>query len=98
MVHNLPLMSWDPAGGRSFDWAASAQERLSDLIRKGDTAPSARNDALGREVRLAKPTPEHYLPLLTVLGLRKGDEPIEFFNDRTVMGSVSMTSIQLGSA
>jgi 4,5-DOPA dioxygenase extradiol len=95
MVHNLPLMSWEQPEA-AYDWAAEAQERFSDLIRKGDATSLARYETLGREVRLAVPTPEHYLPLLYVLGLRQGDEPIEFFNDRTVMGSVSMTSLQLG--
>ena len=58
----------------------------------------AHYDKLGSEVKLAIPTPEHYLPLLYVMGLRLPQDRLEIFNDRTVVGSVSMTSLQLGSA
>ena len=97
MVHNLRMMDWSRPDG-AFDWAATAQDRFSTLIREGDATALARYDALGSEVRLAIHTPEHYLPLLYVLGLRQAKESVTFFNDRTVMGSVSMTSIQIGSA
>ncbi len=95
MVHNLRMMNWRQPDG-AYDWAATAQDRFSTLIRAGDANALARYERLGSEVQLAIPTPEHYLPLLYVLGLRHKDEPLAFFNDRTVMGSVSMTSIQLG--
>ncbi|TDX00987.1 4,5-DOPA-extradiol-dioxygenase [Dinghuibacter silviterrae] len=97
MVHNLRMMNWHQPEG-AYDWAATAQERFSTLIREGDAAALAHYERLGPEARLAIPTPEHYLPLLYVLGLRGSNEPVEFFNDRTVMGSVSMTSIQIGAA
>ncbi|HTJ13781.1 MAG TPA: 4,5-DOPA dioxygenase extradiol [Dinghuibacter sp.] len=97
MVHNLRMMNWQLPDG-AYDWAAAAQERFNTLIRAGDAGALARYDALGREVGLAIPTPEHYLPLLYVLGLQQPGEPVSFFNDRTVMGSVSMTSLQIGTA
>jgi 4,5-DOPA dioxygenase extradiol len=97
MVHNLGMMNWDMPEG-AYDWAAIAQERFRDLIEKGDADALAHYDRLGPEVRLAIPTPEHYLPLLYVMGLRLPQDNLEIFNDRTVVGSVSMTSLQLGSA
>jgi 4,5-DOPA dioxygenase extradiol len=51
---------------------------------------------LGKEVQLAVPTPDHYLPLLYSLALKEENENIMFFNDKTVMGSLSMTSIMIG--
>ena len=53
---------------------------------------------LGAESRAAIPTPEHYLPLLYVLACQKAGEALEFFNDRTVMGAISMTSLLLGGS
>ena len=35
-------------------------------------------------------------PLLYVLGLRGATEEISFFNDKLVMGSISMTSVRVG--
>jgi 4,5-DOPA dioxygenase extradiol len=51
--------------------------------------------ALGQAAALSIPTPEHYLPMLYILGLRKQGEEAAFFNDRTVMGSIAMTSFIL---
>jgi 4,5-DOPA dioxygenase extradiol len=95
MVHNLRMMNWSLTNA-AYDWAATAQQRFRELIESRDAAALARYDALGPEVRMAIPTPEHYLPLLYTLGVIGGDEPLSFFNDQTVMGSVSMTSLQVG--
>ena len=53
--------------------------------------------ALHRAATDAVPTPEHYLPLLYALALQDGAEPLEFFNDEVVMGSVSMLSVRIGA-
>jgi 4,5-DOPA dioxygenase extradiol len=42
------------------------------------------------------PTPDHYLPLLYVLPLRRPDDPVRFPVDGFDGGSVSMTTVQLG--
>jgi 4,5-DOPA dioxygenase extradiol len=50
---------------------------------------------LGKEVQLAIPSPEHYLPLLYALGLKSEKEKISFFNDKTELGAISMTSVKI---
>ena len=95
MVHNLGRIDWKkPDGG--FDWAIEANGKFKDLIRTGQFANLANYSALGSAVNLSVPTPEHYLPLLYILGLKERDETIRFFNDQLVMGSISMTSLQIG--
>jgi 4,5-DOPA dioxygenase extradiol len=42
------------------------------------------------------PTPEHYIPLLYALGLKEEEETASFFNDRTELGAISMTSFRIG--
>jgi 4,5-DOPA dioxygenase extradiol len=94
MVHNLRAVDWDnPEGG--FDWAAGANGIIKDLIKGNDTSHLANYMSLGKEVAMAVPTPEHYLPLLYALALRKDHEEVTFFNDRLVMGSLSMTSFRV---
>ncbi len=51
---------------------------------------------LGREVELAVPSPEHFLPLLYTLALQAENEEVSLFNDKYVMGSISMTSVKIG--
>jgi 4,5-DOPA dioxygenase extradiol len=51
---------------------------------------------LGQAAKMSIPTPEHYLPLLYILGLKEEKEKVGFFNDKTLMGSISMTSVKVG--
>jgi 4,5-DOPA dioxygenase extradiol len=91
IVHNLRLVDWEqPDGG--FPWAEEMNTTFKDAILHHDHAGLINYPSFGEGAALAIPTPDHYLPLLYVLALQHNGESIEFFNDRIVMGSVSMTS------
>lgn len=97
MVHNLRVIDWrNPNGG--YDWAVTANNTMKQLITNNDHQPLIKYSGLGREMTLSVPTPEHYLPLLYTLGLKEENEGLSFFNDKTVMGSISMTSFKIGNA
>lgn len=98
MVHNLRLVAWDKMNEPDFgfDWAIGANDKFKALIESGDFKSLINYANLGREVQLAIPTPDHYLPLLYSLALKEKDEPISFFNDKPVMGSLTMTSVKIG--
>jgi 4,5-DOPA dioxygenase extradiol len=53
-------------------------------------------ESLGRDAVLAVPTPEHYLPLLYVLGTRAPGDAVRFPVEGIDGGSVSMLTVQLG--
>jgi 4,5-DOPA dioxygenase extradiol len=94
MVHNLGHVDWNnPDGG--YDWAINANNLLKKLISADDHSQLTNYVNLGDEIRLSIPTPEHYLPLLYILGLKEENETITFFNDKLVMGSLSMTSLKI---
>lgn len=101
IVHNFSEAAMRP--GADFntpfahDWAIEANERLKSLISNNDNRSLAEYYKLGSAIRLAVPTPEHYLPLLYATALRDNDESVSFFNDATVAGSFSMTSLLIGS-
>ncbi len=95
MVHNLRMVSWQQPGG--FDWADSFNEKLKTLIQSGDHKALANYQSLGTEAALSIPSPDHYLPLLYTLALQGKDEPVSFFNDKTLLGSLSMTSVRIGA-
>ena len=94
VVHNLRMADWNKAGG--FDWALGANERIKALIAENDHQRLIDYQSLGRELELAVPTPEHYLPLLYVLALKQEKESVTFFNDKTELGSISMVSLKCG--
>jgi 4,5-DOPA dioxygenase extradiol len=92
MVHNLRKINWhDPQGG--YDWAETANEKMKDFIRKGDHKSLIAYSKTGEEAQLAIPTQEHFLPLLYAITLQEKNETVSLFNDKLVMGSLSMTSI-----
>jgi 4,5-DOPA dioxygenase extradiol len=94
IVHNLGMISWQD--DKPFDWALEANEKVKKLINGHDYESLVKYDSLGKSMQMAVPTPEHYIPLLYTLGLRNDNENISFFNDKTVMGSISMTSLKIG--
>jgi 4,5-DOPA dioxygenase extradiol len=96
MVHNLRMVAWDKLNETEygFDWAVEMNGRFKELISSGDDKSLIAFDKLGSNGLLSIPTPEHYLPLVYTLGLRNANEPLSFFNDKLVGGSLSMTSVR----
>lgn len=98
MVHNLRQVAWDKPNDVEYghDWALEANALLKKLILENDHQALISYQSLGRAVQLAAPTPEHFLPLLYALALKQKDEEATFFNDKAVMGSLTMTSVKIG--
>ncbi len=94
LVHNLRLLDWRT--DRPFPWAAEFDRLAAELVRAGEHDRLADYPALGEAARLAIPTNEHYLPLLYVLALQQPEEPVVFFAEGVVYGSLSMRSLQIG--
>jgi 4,5-DOPA dioxygenase extradiol len=98
MVHNLGQIAWDHSGDPyyAYDWALQANNTFKKLIIEDNHKDLINYTALGREVRMAVPGPDHYLPMLYTLALKEEGEAIAFFNDKAVMGSITMTSLRIG--
>jgi len=95
MVHNLSMINWhQPSSG--FDWAIEMNEKFKKLITEGNHDHLINFESLGRAASLSIPTPEHYLPLLYTLGLQEKNDSVALFNDKILMGSISMTSVKVG--
>ena len=94
MVHNLWMVNWENPNA-VYDWAEEMNVKFKEYILNGDYKDLINYPSLGKAAMLSVPTAEHYLPMLYVLGLKEEKEQITFFNDKTVMGSVSMTSFKV---
>jgi 4,5-DOPA dioxygenase extradiol len=99
LVHNLGRVAWDKLNeiGFAFDWATEANELMKRYILNGDHSKLIGYKSLGRALDLAIPTPEHFLPLLYILALKGENEKVELFNDKAVAGSLTMTSVKIGT-
>jgi 4,5-DOPA dioxygenase extradiol len=81
-----------------YTWAASFHTRLMDCIRIGDHASILEWEAWegGKQ---AAPTPEHFLPLLYILGLVEADDAVTFPVEGVERaGSISMLAVQAAPA
>jgi 4,5-DOPA dioxygenase extradiol len=96
IVHNLHTYAWGNQKAHPFDWAVRFEEHARKLLLKGDDTQLIAYERLGHDAMLSIPTPDHYLPLLYVLGLRKKNERVSFPVNGVDGGSVSMLAIQIG--
>lgn len=95
MVHNLRIIDWNkPDTG--YDWAIETDTKMRQWISDGNHQALIDYKKGGRAFEQSIPTPEHYLPLLYTLGLQSKNEEASFFNTKTIMGSISMTSVKIG--
>lgn len=98
MVHNLRMVAWDklnePEYG--FDWALEMNDVFKNKILNGFHKELIQYEKLHKAATLAIPTPDHYYPLLYILALRTDNDKVEFFNDKAVGGSLTMTSVKIG--
>lgn len=95
MVHNLGMITWRNMNGPGYDWAIEANENFKKFISNNDHKSLIKYEALGTYAKLSIPSPDHWLPLLYTLALKEEKENISFFNDKTLAGSVSMTSVKI---
>jgi 4,5-DOPA dioxygenase extradiol len=87
LVHNLMTLV---RGGPAYDWAEEFDVRAAEAISKRDFRSLAEPVLLGKTLRLAHPTPEHYLPVLFPLAVSDEKDELNFFNASIDMGSISM--------
>ena len=96
LVHNLHAYAWGRHTPDPYDWAVRFEERARGLMLGGDIRQLVEYEKLGREALLSIPTPDHYLPLLYVLGARRSGERVCFPVEGIDGGSVSMLAVQAG--
>ena len=96
LVHNLHAYGWGRHSMEPYDWAVRFEKVVRDLMRAGEHGPLIAYEALDPDALLCVPTPDHYLPLLYVLGLRGRGETVSFPVEGFDGGSISMLSVRFG--
>lgn len=96
LVHNLHAYAWGRHIAEPYDWAARFEMTAKGMILGGEYKPLIHYETLGRDALLSIPTPEHYLPLLHVLGAKQLDDVVTFPIEGIDGGSVSMLAAKVG--
>jgi len=92
IVHNLRLMRMN---NPAFEWAAEFDSKIKNLILEKNHSDIINFNRFGTMAHLSVPSNEHYLPMLYTLALQQKNENVSFFNEQTVLGSVSMRSFTI---
>ena len=95
IVHNLSAMDWGNPE-TVFDWSSRFNDHVREAIAEEAHERVAGYEAVGSDAQLAVPTPDHFWPLLYVLGARHRGEAARFGPDFIHHGSLSMTSVAFG--
>ncbi|GAA5233774.1 4,5-DOPA dioxygenase extradiol [Verticiella sediminum] len=95
IVHNLAAMDWRRRDSE-YPWARRFEDHVIQAIRTGEHEGLWEYPRLGQDAALAVPTPDHYLPLLYVMGAARGDDAVRLLTPHIEYGSLSMTSVLVG--
>jgi 4,5-DOPA dioxygenase extradiol len=97
LVHNLHAYAWGQHTVEPYEWTIEFEKRARELLLSGEDGPLVNYESkLGREAVLAVPTPDHYLPLLYVIGARQSREAVSFPVEGVDGGSISMLAVRVG--
>ena len=96
LVHNLHTYAWGRHEVEPFAWAVRFEGRARELMLAANDAPLVNYESLGQDALLSAPTPDHYLPLLYVLALRRPGDGVTFPVTGFDGGSISMLTVQIG--
>ncbi len=94
VIHNIEIMRtpWpaEPAG-----WERRFSADLLARLERGDHAALTAYDKLGPDAQLAIPTPDHYLPFVSILGLQQSGERPAILVGGDESGGLGMLSIAM---
>jgi 4,5-DOPA dioxygenase extradiol len=96
VVHNMHAYAWGRHKPKPFDWATRFESRVRSAILAADDETLVNYEAMGKDALLSAPTPDHYLPLLVVLGARQPQDSASFPVEGVDGESISMLSVNLG--
>jgi 4,5-DOPA dioxygenase extradiol len=94
LVHNLYDIDYK-TNSEPYEWAVEADDALKQLIITEDLEglySFPQKNKLGNK---AVPSPDHYYPMLYVLGMKLPEEKIEFTYEGIQNGSISMRSFMI---
>jgi 4,5-DOPA dioxygenase extradiol len=94
LVHNLRNININE-NAKPLDWALEADEELKKMISLDKIDALFAYPFSSATGKLAVPTPDHYYPMLYVLGMKNRTETISYVYEGIQNGSVSMRCFKI---
>lgn len=92
IVHNLGVMDWNARHGAPYPWAGRFHDHVREAIEQDRPEGVVDYQALGEDALKSQPSPDHYWPLLYVMGARRPSDRVSIGPDHVEYRSVSMLS------
>lgn len=96
LVHNLHAYAWGLHMSDPYDWAVRFEAKAKVIMLAREYKKLIEYEKLGPEAMLSVPTPDHYLPLMYVLGASQERDAVTFPIEGVDGGSVSMLAVRVG--
>jgi len=94
IVHNLSHVSFDNET-KPFDRAVQIDSRCKKQIETYDINKLLNYTEYLPDYQLGIPTPDHYIPLIYILGMKWPEESINTIHESIQNGSISMRSVEI---
>lgn len=95
IVHNLRQIRWE-SDAKAFDWALEFDQWSKEKILSRDFKTMAQKFFETSAGKLSVPTPDHYYPLLYILGASEKTDEVSFEYEGIQNGSISMRCVKFG--
>jgi 4,5-DOPA dioxygenase extradiol len=82
VVHNLHAYAWGQHPVEPLDWAIRFENFVRQAVLSGNDEALIYYERGGQDAILSAPTPDHYLPLLYMIAVRKENEEITLMRTR----------------
>ena len=94
IIHNLEAYAWGRHEQGPYDWALRFESKARELLNSHTFGPLVDYESMGNDAILSAPTPDHYLPLLYILGASDETDAVSFPIEGIDGGSISMLAVQ----
>jgi len=96
LVHNVRAFDFSDIDAAPYDWALEFDRWVEQALVARDHEALIEYRNLGRLAEMAHPTPDHYYPLLYVLGTKAEGDDLSFPFTGFQYASASMRCVRLG--
>ena len=96
IVHNLSMINFESIDAKPYDWAVKFDDYVKRMILNKNHDALIEYKKMGKDSQLAVPTPDHYYPLLYVLGAMIQNDKISFPFEGFHNSSLSMRAVKFG--
>lgn len=90
VVHNLARVNWEMDGG--YSWATEFDGYIKEKVLTREYQDVINYKSAGKSAEQAFYQPDHFYPLLYVLGASEETDRLSIYNESCALGSLSMTS------